>query len=281
MAMMKKHSGMDEQVEFDILSDIDDKSICDFVIQSLKLETRSPYSALIKAALHEELAEKEAKSLWKKIVKHREKLESSLKRGVSIKSALVDYFSTSSGSDEVIVFLKSNLVKAFDSAMRDWLTGLYSHAILYQELERDFRLAKRYNFNLTVMLVDVDDYKRYQGEFGSVATDRLLIVISDLLQKRLRRTDKIGRYGEDEFLIVLAHVPFENVHALSGKLLKRIEEATAKDGRLPRGATVSAGISSMTDRMKDCHDLIKAAGRALDEAKQAGKNRVSIAREEP
>jgi two-component system cell cycle response regulator len=108
-----------------------------------------------------------------------------------------------------------------------------------------------------------------------------LIVVSDLLQKRLRRTDKIGRYGEDEFLVVVAHVPFENVHALGSKLLKRIEEATAKDRRLPRGATVSAGISRMTDRMKNCHDLIEAADLALYEAKQAGKNRVSTASEEP
>lgn len=165
--------------------------------------------------------------------------------------------------------------------MRDWLTGLFSHAIIHQELERDFRLAKRYNFDLAVMLFDVDDYKRYQREFGPVVSDRLLIVISDLLQKRLRRTDKIGRYGEDEFLIVVAHVPIENVRVLGNKLLKRIEETTAKDRRLPRGATVSAGISRMTDRMKHCDDLVESADRALSEAKQAGKNRVFAAREEP
>ena len=263
-----------ENIEYDILSDIDDIDVFRFVLESLKHETDAPYSALLQAILHYNLNEKESKKLWTEILENQETMEKNLGRKISIKTSLVDYFNRHNLSEKIVIFFKDNLVNAFNTAMRDGLTGLYSHAIIHIELEKEFQMAQRYNLDLSIMFIDIDNFKIFNDQFGHKTGDRLLIKLSDILEIQLRKTDKIGRYGGEEFLVILPHTRFEDAMVISKKLLKSIYEQTSRDEKIPAGVTVSIGVAGINSRMKDGHDMIEAADIAMYRAKKEGKNRV-------
>jgi diguanylate cyclase (GGDEF)-like protein len=263
-----------ENIELDILSDIDDSEVFRFVIDSLRHETDAPFAALTEAILHYNIAEEEAKTVWEDILKNKDEMESALGRKVSIKTALVDYFTSFRQKEKIIIFIKENMINAFDTAMRDSLTGLYSHAIIHAELEKEFQTAQRYDLDLSVIFIDIDDFKKYNDSYGHIAGDKVLLLASRVLRENLRMTDKIGRYGGEEFLIVLPHTSLENARMIAEKLLSSIREESAASEHLPGGVTVSVGVSEIGDDTKDGHDLINDADIRMYRAKKGGKNRV-------
>ncbi|HPJ39176.1 MAG TPA: GGDEF domain-containing protein [Spirochaetota bacterium] len=263
-----------ENIELDILSDIDDTEIFQFIIASLKHETDTPYSILTQAILHYPLHEAEAEIVWQEILKNKSNMESLLGRNISIKTALVDYFTRERIYEKITIFIKDNMINAFDTAMRDSLTGLYSHAVIHAELEKEFQSSRRYNVDLSVVFIDIDDFKRYNDSFGHIAGDRILRLVAATLKENLRTTDKIGRYGGEEFLIVLPHTNRENAFTIAHKLLQSIQTSTAGNSAIPQGVTVSIGISQLSESMQDGHDLIKNADINMYRAKKEGKNRI-------
>ncbi len=263
-----------ESMEFDILSDIEYSDIFLFIIDSLKHETKTPYSVITQSILHYNLSEPEAKKIWLDILKNKDDMEAALNRKVSIKTALVDYYTRERRNEEIIIFIKDNMIDAFESAMRDGLTGLFSHALIHAELEKEFQSAKRYNLDLSVIFIDIDDFKMFNDTHGHIAGDRALSIVSESLLKSLRTTDKIGRYGGEEFLIVLPHIKKDNAVKIANKLRKSIIEDTSNCKNIPNGLTVSMGVSCLTDNIKDGHDLIKNADICLYRAKKEGKNKV-------
>lgn len=263
-----------ENIELDILSDIEDTEIFNFIIDSLKHETNTPYSILTQAILHYPLNEPEAEIVWQAILQNKSQMESLLGRNISIKTALVDYFTRERTSEKITIFIKDNMISAFDTAMRDSLTGLYSHAVIHAELEKEFLASSRYNLGLSVIFIDIDDFKRYNDSYGHIAGDRILRLVASTLRENLRTTDKIGRYGGEEFLIVLPHTNKENALKIARKLLESIETGTTENTSIPHGVTVSIGIAELSPTMHDGHDLIKNADLNMYRAKKEGKNRI-------
>lgn len=263
-----------ENIELDILSDIEDTEIFTFIINSLKHETDTPYAILTQAILHYPLNETEAETVWRAILENKSQMELLLKRNISIKTALVDYFTRERTYEKITIFIKDNMINAFDTAMRDSLTGLYSHAVIHAELEKEFQSSRRYNIDLSVVFIDIDDFKRYNDSYGHIAGDRILRLVALTLQENLRTTDKIGRYGGEEFLIVLPHTNRENAKKIARKLLHSIQNNTLGNSTIPQGVTVSIGISELSEIMHDGHDLIKDADINMYRAKKEGKNRI-------
>ena len=263
-----------ESIELDILSDIDDAEIFQFIIESLRYETDSPYAVLTQATLHYNLKEEEASQVWESILINKKEMERLLGRRVSIKTALVDFYTRKRQSEKIAIFIRENMITAFDRALRDSLTGLYSHAIIQSELEKEFLSARRYSFDLSVLFIDIDDFKRYNDTHGHITGDRILMAVSEALKNSLRNTDKIGRYGGEEFLIILPHTGIKNAVTIAEKLLTAIRNATTGVKDLPGGITVSIGAAGMTPETNDGHDLINRADILMYQAKNEGKNRV-------
>lgn len=275
--MIKRLLTTKEKIEYDVLSDIDDDDIIDFILESLRHETDKPYAALLQVILHIELTETEARRLWRDVIENRRQMAVSLNRSVTIKTALVDYFSRTGRNEDIIIFMKENLMHALNDAMMDGLTGLYSHAIIHYELEKEFQLSRRYSLDVAVLFIDIDDFKRYNDEHGHKNGDRVLIAVSDLLIETVRKTDKIGRYGGEEFLIILPHTAVNAARALGSKIVRIIARKTTANPRLPEGVTVSVGAAGLEPSINDGHDLIKAADMAMYRAKRSGKNKVVVA----
>ena len=164
-----------------------------------------------------------------------------------------------------------------DLASRDGLTGLLNRRALEEVLLREFKASARYRAPACLILIDVDLFKRVNDLFGHVGGDEVLKAVAAIMQQAVRDTDSVGRYGGEEFGIVLPHTDLERAAALAERLRERIErhEFDADGGHVR--ITVSVGIAQTPDRaIRTVPEWMAAADVALYEAKGGGRNGVAI-----
>ncbi len=160
-------------------------------------------------------------------------------------------------------------------AIRDSLTGLYSHNHLREQLAREVSLARRYNAPLSVFFLDLDFFKHVNDTCGHPFGDFVLQTFSKRVQEDLRESDIFGRYGGEEFLIILPNIDQEKAKVVAEKIRKKIADTVFENSRYSRYVTVSIGVYS------GCGDDVAASGmiveyvdNALYQAKAEGRNRV-------
>jgi diguanylate cyclase (GGDEF)-like protein len=166
--------------------------------------------------------------------------------------------------------------RLFQSATYEGLTGLLRREAVLEQLDRELERAARYGRPLAVAMADLDHFKRVNDRHGHLAGDALLRQVSQVLSGSLRSTDWIGRYGGEEFLLVLPETGLAGAAAFAEKIRGRVEEMSVpvEDGP-PIRATVSIGLAALDgERKLTARDLIGEADRALYEAKNGGRNRV-------
>ena len=175
-----------------------------------------------------------------------------------------------------IVFENARL---FASATYEGLTGLLRREAILEQLDRELERALRYGRPLTVAMADLDHFKAINDRHGHLAGDSLLRRIAQVIAGGLRGTDWIGRYGGEEFLLVLPETGMEGAAAVAEKIRHTVQGTPVPlDDGTPARATVSIGLASLDGAAGQGktlgRDLIAAADRSLYEAKHAGRNRV-------
>jgi two-component system cell cycle response regulator len=153
-------------------------------------------------------------------------------------------------------------------SFHDPLTGLANRRLLQVQFEKSFEGAKRYEKPLSIIMLDIDHFKKYNDTYGHVEGDKLLVSIANILLKELRSPDYIFRYGGEEFLIMLPETDVKN----AGIVAERLRKAIASQ----LNVTVSLGISFYHQSIQTGEKLIHHADTALYKAKQNGRNRVEI-----
>lgn len=160
-------------------------------------------------------------------------------------------------------------------ATTDGLTGLYNHRKCHEILADEIKRASRYNRLMSVLMLDVDAFKQFNDTFGHPQGDVLLKGVARILRESLRATDFIGRYGGEEFLVILPETGRAEACVLAERVRRTIG---ATDFVLDRGQvvcrTVSIGVASYPENGPQAADVVRAADEALYRAKRAGKNRV-------
>lgn len=151
----------------------------------------------------------------------------------------------------------------------DPLTGLINKAKLYDELQMWMTYSKRYKTPLTMVLFDIDNFKKINDQFGHLAGDRVIAEISEIICKMVRETDKLARWGGDEFVILLPHTSRPQTLEITERIRKTISE---KDYMTGYPITCSFGVASLTGKMEIIDHFIAAADEALYKAKSSGKN---------
>jgi diguanylate cyclase (GGDEF)-like protein len=179
--------------------------------------------------------------------------------------------------------------RLFAAATYEGLTGLLRREAILEQLDRELERALRYGRPLTVAMADLDHFKRINDRHGHLAGDSLLRRIARLLAGELRGTDWIGRYGGEEFLLVLPETGMEGAEAVAEKIRRQVEgtpvpldeEGTAAQVTISIGLAALSGqagpagsATESVDRKVAGRDLISAADRSLYEAKNGGRNRV-------
>ena len=150
----------------------------------------------------------------------------------------------------------------------DGLTGLKNRRAFDETLARAFDHAKEYDEPLSLLLIDVDEFKSYNDAFGHPAGDDALRRIARSLVERARKDELVARYGGEEMAAILPRANLRNALAVAERFRSAVETTTW--GR--REVTISVGAATLTRAMTDAHALVEAADAALYRAKRAGRN---------
>src|ERR1051326_2458881 len=154
----------------------------------------------------------------------------------------------------------------------DGLTGVYNRRHLEKRLVAELERLARYEHQMAILMIDIDNFKRINDEFGHLLGDEVLRQASKLLQQNLRKADVVCRFGGEEFAIMLPETHGENALGVAEKLRREIADYNFPG--IPRSVTISVGVAEFPHSVQTRDELIRAADEALYAAKQAGRNRV-------
>ncbi len=156
----------------------------------------------------------------------------------------------------------------------DPLTGCANRRVLDQRLREELDRARRYDQVVTVVMIDVDDFKRINDTHGHLVGDRVLKQLALLLRRELRTMDFLARYGGEEFVIVLPETGGTGARLFVDRVLRRVQQFEFGADGSPITVTASAGLATFPDdRAIDDETLLKLADENLYKAKRAGRNR--------
>jgi two-component system cell cycle response regulator len=156
----------------------------------------------------------------------------------------------------------------------DGLTQAYNARYLYESLEREMTRSRRHERPLSVLMFDIDHFKRINDVHGHIAGDFVLKELARIVQQRVRRDEVFARYGGEEFSLILPETTLEGAISLGETLRQRIEEHSFAFQDDEIRATISMGVVQMIDQDKSASELMKRADALLYEAKRGGRNRV-------
>ena len=163
-----------------------------------------------------------------------------------------------------------------EESIMDELTGQYNRRHILLELDREIERARRYKHTLAGIMIDVDDFKKYNDRYGHLFGDEILKEATGVFDHCIRTIDVLGRYGGDEFIILLPEATPETAKVVAERIQKAVSEHTFEHKKKRLKVTVSIGIHFFSDLTNiDKNDFIEKIDQALYTAKTAGKNRVS------
>jgi diguanylate cyclase (GGDEF)-like protein len=170
----------------------------------------------------------------------------------------------------------TTIESAEQSASIDPLTKVYSRGYFTQRFEAELRRARNYSQPLTLLLFDIDHFKKVNDTYGHPAGDRILIKLGQILGDGIRSSDFAARYGGEEFIVVMSQSDKEKSYAFA-ELLRSTVESTqfqipGQDH--PLKVTISGGVANFPQDGSSTTDLIRVADEALYQAKQSGRNRI-------
>ena len=156
----------------------------------------------------------------------------------------------------------------------DSLTGLLNRGAILRRLDEQIKHASRYKEGLSLSMLDIDHFKKVNDKYGHITGDDVLEKIATLMRQSIRGTDAAGRYGGEEFIIILPRTDWASAIGVAERIRKTIEAAEIKDSR---GNAFGVSISQGLSRYKpgdDKYSLVARADNALYRAKENGRNRV-------
>lgn len=162
--------------------------------------------------------------------------------------------------------------------VRDSLTGLLNHSAIKEQLAREFARAERLGDPLCLAMIDLDHFKKVNDTHGHPGGDRVIRTLARLLQQRLRKTDLIGRYGGEEFAVILPHTTPQGAFQVLEDLRKSFGALRFPFPQEPTHITLSCGIAGFPGHT-GAAAITEAADQALYQAKRQGRNRVVLAGE--
>ena len=163
--------------------------------------------------------------------------------------------------------------QAVNAAHKDPLTGVYNRATLEENLNREVKLAQRYSRKLSMIVLDIDDFKLFNDNYGHEIGDKVLKTTVDRTTDCIRETDVIYRYGGEEFVILLSNTDLDGGAYLGERIRESVEESIVSHNDESLKVTISLGVAELKPNEINAK-FFSRADQALYRAKNEGKNRV-------
>lgn len=246
----------------------DDSSLLNIYIERYGIKF---YQQCIFSLTHISTSEHFSKKLWSKIVKHRLHINAMLQRDVGLKVAAMDYLENfSEGLYNMTSFEVDKVDDIVDAAIIDKLTSLYVRRIFDVIFEIEFQLFLRNSSSLSLMMIDIDDFKHFNDAYGHQEGDEALRTISKVLLDSIRSYDTACRYGGEELIVIMPQTNLDTAVSIANRICKNIAN-TKINGK---AVTVSIGVSEARKSVVYPAELLKLTDDALYKAKTQGKNQV-------
>ncbi|WP_127024621.1 sensor domain-containing diguanylate cyclase [Rheinheimera mangrovi] len=159
----------------------------------------------------------------------------------------------------------------------DFLTGLNNRGFWEEALINEYKRIKRSGHHSTLLMCDIDHFKRVNDTFGHAAGDAVIQQVAVAVKKNLRSTDVAGRYGGEEFAVLLLDTTVEQAMFFAERLRKNVEAMAVEYNQQVLRVTVSIGVAEYSENMGEYRDWLEAADKALYQSKAAGRNCITKA----
>ncbi len=163
-----------------------------------------------------------------------------------------------------------------EMALKDPLTGVYNHANFHERLQSEISRAQRFSSKVSLILIDIDDFRAFNDHHGHIVGDQALVVLGQIIRTYLRRYDVPARYGGEEFAVILPDTAAEEAQKVAERIRTTVAEREIATGHATTHVTVSLGIAQYPVQADSAMVLVACAEAALQQAKQSGKNRSEI-----
>jgi diguanylate cyclase (GGDEF)-like protein len=233
------------------------------------------YSTIIYILTHLMFAEAEAERHWKKISAHRVALQKALARDVGLRVAILDYFVNLSRELKNPKMIEIAIYERTErSAVSDGLTGLFNHAYFSQALKRELQRSRRHGLKLSLIMLDLDNFKRLNDTRGHVEGDKVLVKTAAIIRESLRTIDVAARYGGEEFALILPETDRGGAFVVAERIRKRIEDHFKHKPGFQ--ATASGGVVTFPEDAGNLEEMVRLADEGLYRSKADGKNRMTV-----
>jgi len=281
--MYKKYQGFQSELYLIILDwfqkgNILDKNIYDNLNNMSEKHGNVVFQVVFDIVANLDLSPVKARNLWIKIWKYKNDLEKRINKKIDFRVVLLEYLLEINHKLKNPKIIEMNLFeKTKDSLIIDELTQLYNYRFFKNQLKYEIARALRMRSLFSILLIDIDDFKKINDTYGHEDANKLLKKFSKIFQKAIRKDDLAFRYGGDEFVIFL-----HNTNKLYGfETAEKIRNLIAKtkvkiDKNVTLSATISIGVSSFPLDAKHLSTLINKADKAMQMSKRKGKNCVSL-----
>jgi diguanylate cyclase (GGDEF)-like protein len=237
-----------------------------------KRRGKNLYSDLLFVLSHQYLPAEQAENIWNHILEHKAEISAALERNVGIAVAALDFLSNITHQlDSPVLIAEAKMSIVADIALRDGLTGLYDRSTLLSKLRDEIRRYKRYGNQVSLIMLDIDNFKQINDQYGHQRGDWALLRLSRIIQSEMRDVDIGARYGGEEFAIALPQTGVDEAISLAERVRQHVEEECANDLKM----TISLGVATCPKDAQTVHDLVQQADKALYQSKMKGKNRVT------
>lgn len=162
----------------------------------------------------------------------------------------------------------------YEMATFDPLTGVYNRAIILDKLRTEFQRVQRYHSDLSIIMYDIDNFKLINDNFGHLTGDLVLRQTTATITRSIRKVDIFGRYGGEEFLVILPNIHLEHAKIVAEKLRDRLSRTVIGTDESHISVSASFGVAdNLTREPSSVDDLLANADMAMYRAKETGKNR--------
>jgi diguanylate cyclase (GGDEF)-like protein len=249
----------------------------EFLVASQTAEAQADYQALALTVANQSVREDEARATFEHLGAHQERLRAALGRPIGLKAAAMDLLEN---IEKALKIEEDSSTPSYwqleQMAYRDQLTGLRNYRFFSMRLPEEMQRAKRYRHQLSLVMLDIDHFKKFNDTHGHQAGNIALQHLARVVDETVRETDVVARYGGEEFGLILPETTKRLALELAERVRGNVDASPVRLGEHHHRVTVSLGVATFPRDASSWQSLVEVADKALYKSKQSGRDRVTV-----